>query len=560
VTNATQAPSVFVELPIVEPHRTRCAPLRKSRRSIYRAAVLIAVHLAIAAHFLHWKVAGRTVTPVEPSEAMFTLEGGQVNAGFVLFGILILSTLVLGRFFCGWACHLVAYQDLCQWLLKKIGLRPRPVRSRLLVAVPFAAAFYMFAWPQVLRLFEGREFPPIVWHLSTTNFWKTFPGPIVGALTFLVCGFLLVYLLGAKGFCTYGCPYGAFFAAADRFAPGRIRVTDACEGCGHCTATCTSGVRVHEEVARHDMVVDTRCMKCMDCVNVCPKGALYYGFGKIPALGRKPQRARRWRTYDFTWSEEIAMAIAFLAGLVVFRQLYHGVPFLFAIGLGVLTATSTVAAWRLARRRDFSFQHHRLRHEGRFTPAGAVAALLLLAFFAFLGHSAVVQYHVKEGTRLLARAGMIPPGERAETVAASLVHLQKAETLGLLPDGPLQHMIGSIARDRGDFEEAERCMRRAIEIEPRLTVPRFEIGRILVEQRRDFAGAERVVREVLEVDPHHLEAEARLADVLIAQGKFAEAEAVLVECLGHDPDYHGATYRLEALRAFLREAPGETPR
>ena len=28
------------------------------------------------------------------------------------------------------------------------------------------------------------------------------------------------------------------------------------------------------------MVVDPGCMKCMDCISVCPNDALYFGFGK----------------------------------------------------------------------------------------------------------------------------------------------------------------------------------------------------------------------------------------------------------------------------------------
>ena len=77
------------------------------------------------------------------------------------------------------------------------------------------------------------------------------------AVPFLfVCGFMTVYFLGSKGFCTYACPYGGFFALADKVAPGKIRVTDACNQCGHCTAVCTSNVRVHAEVKAYGMVVD----------------------------------------------------------------------------------------------------------------------------------------------------------------------------------------------------------------------------------------------------------------------------------------------------------------
>src|SRR5262249_15153974 len=130
-------------LPSPPPHKTRCSEPRLSRRAKWRALVLVLVHVAVIAHVVHWKVTGRTLSPLEPSESMQTLEEGLLNAGFVLFTIAILATLVAGRFFCGWACHLVAYQDLCAWILKRLKLRPKPLRSRLLVFVPLGAAFYM---------------------------------------------------------------------------------------------------------------------------------------------------------------------------------------------------------------------------------------------------------------------------------------------------------------------------------------------------------------------------------------------------------------------------------
>jgi polyferredoxin len=110
--------------------------IRRSRSAKWRAGVLIAIHLVIAAHIAHWLVAGRTVTPVEPSEAMAFSKAGVVNAGLIFFAATILLTAVLGRWFCGWACHLVALQDLCRWLLEKVGIRPRPLRSRVLAWVP----------------------------------------------------------------------------------------------------------------------------------------------------------------------------------------------------------------------------------------------------------------------------------------------------------------------------------------------------------------------------------------------------------------------------------------
>ena len=277
--------------------------IRKSRNGKRRAIVLIT--RSVAAHRAHRAVGaqpqvrlvrGRTTTPIEPSESMEFVKNGLVNAGLIFFSIALLSTLILGRWFCGWGCHIVMLQDLCGWMMKKMGVRPKPFRSRFLDLR--AAAFWRCTcssgrrriagaipldnrWPQMVTLartwLRQARFPlsACVQRSSPPHeFWKTFPGVMVAIPFLLVCGFATVYFLGAKGFCTYGCPYGGFFAPLDKFAVGKIRVTDACEGCGHCTAVCTSNVRVHEEVREYGMVVDPGCMKCLDCVSVCPNDAL----------------------------------------------------------------------------------------------------------------------------------------------------------------------------------------------------------------------------------------------------------------------------------------------
>src|SRR3989442_14902048 len=92
------------------------------------------------AHIIQWRIMGKTISPIEPSETMHTLQKGFVNAGFIFFSLAILATLIFGRFVCGWGCHILALQDLCGWLLKKIGLHPKPFRSRLLVYVPVIGA------------------------------------------------------------------------------------------------------------------------------------------------------------------------------------------------------------------------------------------------------------------------------------------------------------------------------------------------------------------------------------------------------------------------------------
>jgi polyferredoxin/Flp pilus assembly protein TadD len=386
-----------VELPVLTNLPAQNGEIRKSKVAIWRAAALIALTLLMVAHFVQWQISGRTVSPIEPSETMYTLQHGAINAGFVFFTLAIAATLIFGRFVCGWGCHVVALQDLCAWLLKKVGLRPRPFRSRLLVYVPLIAALYMFVWPTVVRYLTSPANTPLVPqftnHLVTNDFWATFP-PLAVAIPFLfVCGFMTVYFLGSKGFCTYACPYGGFFSVADKVSPGRIRVTDACNQCGHCTAVCTSNVLVHAEVKEFGMVVDPGCMKCMDCVSVCPTDALYFGFGK-PSFGTsKPVE----RNYSLTWPEEVLAAVVFIASLFAVWDVYQLVPMLMALGIAPITTFLVLRTVRLFRASDLSFYRFGLKFSGKIQPAGWAFLAFAVMWVGLNAHSGWVGYHERAG-------------------------------------------------------------------------------------------------------------------------------------------------------------------
>lgn len=473
------------ELPILQ-SGSSSASQPKSGRGRIRACVLIVVHLAILAHITHYWITGLSVSPIEPSEARYTIELGQVNAGAIFFVLAILSTMIFGRFFCGWGCHIVALQDLSGYLFRRIGFRPKPFRSRLLALVPFAVAYHMFFEATVKRLWRGVAHPGFSNHLLTDNFWLTFPGSVFSnVLTFVVCGGLIVYLLGNKGFCTYACPYGAFFSVSDRLAIGRIRVTDACHQCGQCTAHCTSNVQVHAEVRDFGMVVNPGCMKCMDCVSVCPNEALYFGLTERPgslvknktlSISSKPLGQKK--SYDFSWTEELSGLIVAAFTVYAVRGLYDFTPLLLSVAVGVMTAYLTIQFMRFFRRRDQRIQNIQLKRNGSITKTGWLTVVFLCAWFAFVIHSFLVQYHRYQGREYLSRVAATWPDlltgsaqplltqEDHANLDRALKNYQFTDRVGLVDivEVKLAQAVCNLAK--GDAKTSEKYLRQAYACNP----------------------------------------------------------------------------------------------
>lgn len=550
-------------------------PKRMGRR---RTAVLIGVHILFALHFLHWIIAGRTVSPVEPSESMYTLEGGQLNAGFIFFLVAIASTLIFGRFFCGWGCHVIALQDLCGWAMRKIGVRPKPFRSRLLVWVPLLLALYMFVWPTFRRdalvpLFRWMEwdaglraigavqsFPGFSNHLITDDFWRTFPTLWVAIPFLAVCGFATVYFLGSKGFCTYGCPYGGFFAPAQQAAVGRILVDpDKCKECGMCTAACTSNVRVHEEIKAYGGVVSPGCMKTMDCVAVCPNEALSFGFSKPPMMKGAPRGAAPKRTYDLTWREEFAIAGVFALTFFGTRGIYGAVPMLFAVGLAGCAAFMAWKSWRLFPDPNVRIIGAQLKLKGRMTPGGWAFGALTAFALALVAHSAFINFHRWRGDALFqqvnpARAVVysgrfdLIPAQMRDRAARALEHHRTASpiarggwALASTPGVDLNtawlHLV------RGELEPAEEALRRGIEQVDGEGPLHSDLVRV-VALRHGADAAIDEARSILAEHPDYAPVREVLVNLLLQRGNVEDAEAALREAFERDPNDARARARL----------------
>jgi tetratricopeptide (TPR) repeat protein/polyferredoxin len=516
------------------------APRPRRNYARWRALSLSLVYVVFGAHIIHWKTSGKTLAPLELNEVMYTLELGIITAGFLFMCFLALGTLVFGRFFCSWACHIMVLQDLCAWILRKLGIRQKPIRSRVLLLVPPLTAFYMFLWPQIVRAWHSKGLPTFRvltdregWaSFVTDNFWRNLPGPTVIILTFLVCGFVIVYLLGSRTFCTYVCPYGAVFALADRCSPARIRVNDKCQQCGTCTAACTCGIRVHEEVRHHGMVVNPACLKDLDCVAACPNGALRYTFSR-PAMFKSVRSGGRFGSlpYEFSLAEELLIAAVFIVVLLSFRGLYSRVPFLLSLALGAIIGYLAVLAVRLVVRPDVVLATMRLKAVGRMTLAGRAFGAFMLLLAAFVGHSAFVRYHEFTGLRQTIAFRNAAGTDRADALAAgAFSHLLKADRWGLLRNVRVERGLLAVAGHLQRFDDVETYAQRVLESQPGDIGVTLQLGQGLLQQDR-VSEAKQVLHEAIgrwggdthNPPPELARAHQALGGLLARRGEFVAA-------------------------------------
>lgn len=529
----------------------------------WRTCTLAGVYVLFVAHIVHWKLSGRTLAPLELNEVMYTLELGIVTAGFLFMILAVLATLIFGRFFCSWGCHILALEDLAACLLGKLRIRPKPIRSRVLRWVPWFAMLYMFVWPQLLRWIEGRPMPAM--HLRTdaqgwasfltTEFWRNLPGPGVTIMTFAVCGFAIVYVLGSRAFCTYACPYGAVFALADRFAPGRIVARGDCSRCGACTAACQSRVAVHQELIAYGRVVDPACLKDLDCVAACPNGAVVYGRAAPAILTIGGQEPFRRPAYEFTRTEEGVMAVGFIAALLIFRGLYEVFPFLLTIGIAAILAYFCILAMRLARRAHVRLANVSLRTPHRLMPAGWAFFLGGAVLLGLSIHSGFIRYHAFQADNCLAGSpdssvSTSARGSRQTAVSQAIGHLEFCTRWGLLESPSQRQRLAALLAEKGqwladqsDFRAAASHLARSIAFQPGVSHTHYNLALVLAAtgQRAD---AEREYRRAIELNADDADAwnnlgllRAEADDLEAARSCFERAAAIR-------PDFAAARFNL----------------
>ena len=206
----------------------------------------------------------------------FVVDGGWLRrvapSALVLFVIVVVMTLLVGRVFCGWICPLGTIGEWTTLVGHKLGIKPRklpPSVERPLRWLKYVGLAAIITGTWRLGTLVWRDFDPwVAWmHLSagwaevTERPWAYVAlfGLVIGASLFV-----------ERFWCRYLCPLGASVAPLQRLALIKLRRDrDSFSSCGTSSTRCPDGVNSAE------------CLACGRCVEACPvEGTLFFGLGR----------------------------------------------------------------------------------------------------------------------------------------------------------------------------------------------------------------------------------------------------------------------------------------
>lgn len=208
-----------------------------------------------------------------------------VYKGLLWSLVILIPTLFLGRFFCGWICPYGTLHQFVGWLFQSRAQRSpdvnryrraQHVKYYILVAMLVAAALgtlqigLLDPICLLYRSMTGAVMPAL--NMPAADLFGE-PRYHQGAwlIGFLLFGLLAMNLVYPRFFCRVLCPLGALLGVLSRLAWWRIeRDPEKCSACDRCRLNCQGASDPHARLRRAE------CLVCFNCLEECPESALRF--------------------------------------------------------------------------------------------------------------------------------------------------------------------------------------------------------------------------------------------------------------------------------------------
>ncbi|TXT63011.1 MAG: conserved membrane protein of unknown function [Promethearchaeota archaeon] len=212
------------------------------------------------------------VMPIQ--QILFTITMGNpvltVLPMIIILFLLLATTLVIGRTFCGYGCPLGVLQELISKVQFKTNAK-KSERGKYILGIPkkirlgirgvlFLVFFIMaiFWSMNVLQIFN----PFLGFSLFVNPLGFVFWVPLI-LLGITVIASLFVY----RPWCTLACPFGVMTNLTSRLSRYTLVRTEDCTDCGLCEQICPI-----QEAGRDDSKAE--CYLCNRCAEICPQDAI----------------------------------------------------------------------------------------------------------------------------------------------------------------------------------------------------------------------------------------------------------------------------------------------
>jgi polyferredoxin len=198
----------------------------------------------------------------------------------------IILTIFLGRFYCGWICPLGTLQDLAAWFRKSTLKEDMEVnryrsiyRLKYLILIAFLVAS-VFGVMQIglidpivlLTRAVTTSIMPAADHGTGTIFLSLREFRLGWVANLLLIGILVAAVLRPRLWCKLLCPLGALLGLLSRWSIFHIRRTQpTCTDCEICSAHCQASADPDRELRKSE------CMLLFNCIETCPPDALTFG-------------------------------------------------------------------------------------------------------------------------------------------------------------------------------------------------------------------------------------------------------------------------------------------
>lgn len=216
------------------------------------------------------------VMPVQQILTTIGIRGGfsYLLPAIIILGVLLASSLLIGRIFCGYACPLGVLQELISKINFKSNIKEQKkakyrievssqvsnkVRWIFLIVITMASVWSILLLP-VLNPLNG-------FSVVKSPLTLTLLIPLVGLITVCIASVFLY-----RPWCRFFCPFGVGSSLCSQVARTKYQRTEDCTDCGLCEKICPT----------QEAAVDSKkgeCYYCDRCIEVCPHNAIILNLG-----------------------------------------------------------------------------------------------------------------------------------------------------------------------------------------------------------------------------------------------------------------------------------------